>query len=62
MANPELLNNVNWGEKWKKMKHKLQQCPDQPLGEYELDPIKYTADFCRRNEIFCPNETICPYI
>ena len=62
MANPELLKNVNWGEKWKEMKPKLQQYPDQPLGEYELDPIKYTADFCRRNEIFCPNETIRPYI
>ena len=62
MANPEILKTINWDERWKELKPTLEKCPDQPLGEYQIDPIKYTADFCRRNGIYCPNETIRPQI
>jgi len=58
MENPDILRSIDWNERWNSIRPMLTQCPDQPLGEFDVNPISYTINFCRKNSIFCPNQEI----
>ena len=62
MENPNVLKNVNWDEKWKSLKPKLEKIDDCPVGPFELNPYEYTTKFCIDHNIYCPNKEIREYM
>ena len=62
MADPSILKNSNWDERWNEIKPTFTQCDDCPVGDFELNPYEYTAKFCTKHNIYCPVKEIRDYM
>ena len=62
MADPAILNGVNWDERWEQLRPQMVKCDDCIVGEFELDPFKYTSKFCSEHNIYCPVKEIRDYM
>lgn len=62
MDDPSILKNVNWDERWEKLKSQMEKVDDCPVGPFELNPYEYTAQFCTEHNIYCPNKEIREYM
>ncbi|KAH0795957.1 Lariat debranching enzyme [Histomonas meleagridis] len=58
MANPKVLDGIDWQQKWEQMKPELEKIEDTDVRPFELNPFMYTADFCSTFGVYCPNEEV----
>ncbi|OHT02715.1 Lariat debranching enzyme [Tritrichomonas foetus] len=62
MTDPAILKDINWDERWEKLKPQMEKCEDSSLGDFELNPFEYTAKFCTEHNVYCPNPEIREYM
>lgn len=62
MANPAVLKDKNWDEVWQELSPKMEQLDDGEVLPFTPDLMAYTAAFCLKYGIFCPNSEVREYM